>query len=145
MVAAIAKTVIAEATRVEAPQTTLSVTVAETGLSHASLVTQVLAISAGAVAQFIPSPQPLSALSASHVFDAGAKQVVFTSSPVAFLLHSVVATHLFILLAGAVIQLNPSAHPVPLDESHVAPTLLQVAVISFVFTPQAATGTHRFL
>ena len=47
-------------------------------------------------------------------------------------------------MAGAVIQLKPSAQPVPFVESHVAPTLLQVGVTSFVNTPQAATGTHLF-
>ena len=141
MVAAIAKTAIAEATRVEAPQTTLSVWPVGV-VSHTSEATHVLAIDAGAVTQFMLSPHPLSAASASHVFVGAGQAHLIAASPVP-VLHVVESMHLSLTAAGAVAQLvNPLEHvdPSVLVESHFA--LISEHVTGAVL--QAPAGTHVF-
>lgn len=105
MVEAMANAVSRVPTRAEAPHVVS--TPSASLLPHASEATQVSLRSGGAVAQFFPSPHPLSSAVGSQ--DAplgvgcGPAQVVFTVSTV--LLQSVDGMHLFNLSAGAVAQL----------------------------------------
>jgi hypothetical protein len=101
------------------------------------------------VAQFFPSPHPLSSAFGSHALPLGLgsdpAQVVLTSATV--VLHSVDGMHLFILEAGAVAQLVRSlvhVDPSVLVESHVVPTSVQVTV-SVSTTPHCPFGTQVFL
>jgi len=142
MVAAIAKTAIAEATRVEAPQTTSIVSPVGV-VSHTSLATHVLTIDAGPVlTQCISAAHPVVSASGSHVLDGvGPAHLIYASPvPEPQVLESM---HFPAPAAGAVWQLvKPLEHvdPSVLVTSHAA--LISEHVTGSV--PQAPAGTHVF-